>query len=74
VGASDFNRMRPSFGAAAGDPLYDPALDSQGDGRVGSADWNLLRSETGSQQPGPSGLACAGAPEAMSGAVPCAAP
>jgi hypothetical protein len=73
IGASDFNRMRLGFGRAESDPLYDPSLDSQGDGIVGASDWNLLRSRIGSQQIGPSGRACAGTPEALSGAVPCTA-
>jgi len=74
IGASDFILMRAGFGALEGEPEFDPALDSGGDGFVGGSDWNHLRTRMASQRLGPSGLACAGSPGAMSGAEPCTGP
>jgi hypothetical protein len=61
VGLSDFAAVRMAFGSALGDARYDADADFDADGAVGLTDFGLLRSRFGSE-PGPSGLACAGAP------------
>ena len=39
VGAGDFRRFRRAFGSVLGDPAFDPAVDSDGDGAIGEADF-----------------------------------
>ncbi|MDJ0853152.1 MAG: thrombospondin type 3 repeat-containing protein [Myxococcota bacterium] len=59
VGIPDFAIYRAQFGITSEDPGFDAAVDHNGDGAVGIPDFNVLRSYFG-QEPGPSGLGCAG--------------
>jgi hypothetical protein len=66
VGGSDYIALGRAFGARSPDPAYDPDLDADGDGAIGAPEW-LRLGASWAGPPGPSGLACAGAP-------PCPAP
>jgi hypothetical protein len=61
VGTSDFISLVAAFGAAQGQPAYQPDLDFDGDGSIGNKEYILLSSDFGAP-PGPSGFACAGTP------------
>jgi hypothetical protein len=66
VGTPDFLIFRETFGAQAGDPRYRPDVDSNSDGGVGARDLLLIGRGFGTA-PGPSALACAGAPPCLGG-------
>jgi hypothetical protein len=61
VNNEDLAIFRATYLKSQGDPEFNPAVDSDGDGVVGNLDFGLLRSQLGTT-PGPSGLACAGEP------------
>jgi hypothetical protein len=60
----DYLALRRTWGSAQGSARFDPALDADGDGRVGAREFVLLSEQFGGP-PGPSGLLCAGE-------IPCA--
>jgi hypothetical protein len=66
VGGPDYLALGRAFGARSPDPLYHPDLDADGDGAIGGPEY-LRFGASWDGPPGPSGLACAGAP-------PCLAP
>ena len=59
VGSPDWILLAKAFGATSGSPSYDAALDADGNGVIGTAEFALVGSWFG-DPPGPSGLACAG--------------
>jgi hypothetical protein len=61
VGSDDLQRQERAFGKRRGEAGYDEATDLNADGVVGLPDRNALVRMLGGP-PGPSGLACAGAP------------
>jgi hypothetical protein len=61
VGTLDLLRVAAGFGSSAAEAAYDPAVDLGSDGTIGVPDVLPFARSFG-RPPGPSGLACAGAP------------
>jgi hypothetical protein len=59
VGASDFQYILSLIGSEGDDIEFDPAVDLDGDARIGILDFRILLGRI-AMAPGPSGLACAG--------------
>jgi hypothetical protein len=64
VGLTDLIALRLALGATSSDPGYELRLDIGGDGAIGASEVALLSRQLGGP-PGPSGLACAGAPPCL---------
>jgi hypothetical protein len=51
VSLQDYNVLRASFGACAGQPNYDARADLNGDACISLLDYNLLRANFGKTGP-----------------------
>jgi len=59
VGGPDWVVFARAFGATSGSLRFDPEIDADGDGVIGSAEFRLAAGSLG-RPPGPSGLSCRG--------------